>query len=1133
MTVAAGSCAEHVAPFCRVLTPERIRHGGDGSVARCLELLGLILIDPARHCAAPPRGVPTSNALRPAEPIGVLSMRLSNSFPHPARRRSALACAILLCCASGTVQAQQSGSEPEQDTTTRKPRTGGQSAATLDTLLVRARRDQIGQDTVYSSDVSNLYVGKEEVERYKTTSVGDLFKGLNGVYSGDSRNAGALDPNIRGIQGEGRVPVTVDGTEQAMSIWQGPSGVANRNYLDPNLVSSIAVEKGPSLTPGVKSGIGGAVTIRTLEVDDVVRPGERWGLEMKGDTATNSVAPRDNATRLFGMDYRDIPGAYNAGYSLGIEPNGENSTVIKAKSAPGASNFNLEDRAFRIAAGYKGDWLEVMAAFSDRRQGNYASGSNGSEDFQKEGNWWEGADTGSAGARYTRYMANLFQPSHEVTNTSSDMRSTLIKATVHLPAQQSLRLNLMRNRLEFGESVPFQTLTQVIAPARDRADDEPYQVQGPASLVKQDTYGLTYGWKPDALPWVDFKAGVWTTRNDSYRHQNGSGYLGIRSTRTQGQPAWDDYVQCHVVSDNGNKLSDERCALVPSTPPEKMANTDGRFTIFPQSLQIANHDRNGFNLSNRFAVNERLNFTVAGDFQRETLDGYDKADELFVDQYNWGSFHFGPRAGRRREYNGSVNFEWAPSERLVITAGARYGNYWSYDDGTARHRQGQHANWENGASVVARSLGYYRLMSDAENQAYIDAYQSWVTPELREEFLEFMSAEEIDAMEAESLESYLAQEVYKGLRYVREQVIVPYADGRMDSSRNPMLNGGIDMTATVTDPQGQTGTRYQYLPCVAEICKNFGEGNFLPSAGLIYGETPADVWALPERKKASDWAPMFGLTWFFSDRARVYARYVESIRFPSLYEATQAGYGAGWGAPTGAALTPERARNWELGYVHDLGGLLPGLRQADIRLNYYNNTINDAIDRNFSYEIMQFERKIMTGLELQARADAGHWFASFGASYRLKNEVCDGEYAKTLDPYFGTRFASCVTAGFPNTFMRTSLQPQYSLNLDVGMRLLDGRLQFGGRSIYHASAKNEDEAKWIAAGYDEVNRYDSPFEWKPVMVFDAYANYRFSQTLAMDFSITNIGNRYYLDPLARVTLPAPGRTLRVGVTVGF
>jgi hemoglobin/transferrin/lactoferrin receptor protein len=37
--------------------------------------------------------------------------------------------------------------------------------------------------------------------------------------------------------------VTVDGTEQALTVWRGYNGANNRNYIDPNLISSIEVEK--------------------------------------------------------------------------------------------------------------------------------------------------------------------------------------------------------------------------------------------------------------------------------------------------------------------------------------------------------------------------------------------------------------------------------------------------------------------------------------------------------------------------------------------------------------------------------------------------------------------------------------------------------------------------------------------------------------------------------------------------------------------------------------------------------------------------------------------------------------------------------------------------------------------------
>ena len=88
----------------------------------------------------------------------------------------------------------------------------------LDTVTVKGARnkDEIGKNRVYTREIVNLYKGKNEVETFKGNTVSDLLSGMSGVYSGDARNSGTIDPNIRGVQGQGRIPVTVDGTEQAI-----------------------------------------------------------------------------------------------------------------------------------------------------------------------------------------------------------------------------------------------------------------------------------------------------------------------------------------------------------------------------------------------------------------------------------------------------------------------------------------------------------------------------------------------------------------------------------------------------------------------------------------------------------------------------------------------------------------------------------------------------------------------------------------------------------------------------------------------------------------------------------------------------------------------------------------------------
>lgn len=104
-------------------------------------------------------------------------------------------------------------------------------------------RDEKGRDDVYDQNISSVYADKETIERYKGAAPADMFSGMLNVYSGDARNSGALDPNVRGIQGPGRVPVTIDGTEQAVTVWRGYMGANNRSYIDPNLIGRVQVFK--------------------------------------------------------------------------------------------------------------------------------------------------------------------------------------------------------------------------------------------------------------------------------------------------------------------------------------------------------------------------------------------------------------------------------------------------------------------------------------------------------------------------------------------------------------------------------------------------------------------------------------------------------------------------------------------------------------------------------------------------------------------------------------------------------------------------------------------------------------------------------------------------------------------------
>lgn len=988
----------------------------------------------------------------------------------------------------------------------------------LNMIVVTAEQDthQQAKDEMFSKDVSNVYASREDIERYKGTSAADLFKGLNGVYSGDARNAGALDPNIRGIQGEGRVPLTIDGTEQATSVWMGPAGVSNRNYIDPNMVSSILVEKGVSSNPAL-AGIGGTVQVKTLQVDDIVRAGETFGIELKTDTSTNSVKPNESAMYYFGQDYRDISGATAGNSSYG------EVDIPSMRQLPrigdSGTDFNLNDYSYRLAIATKQEHFDLLGAYSYRQRGNYYSGTNNSSKYQTD-TWQEDAiaETGAdsvGGSPSISYIAKMFIPGDEISNSSSEQESTLLKGTWRITDNQTLDLGFMRNEHTFGEQIPWSVAWSL----RDSDGTRRNQTQYPYSEVKQDTWNLNYSWNSDS-PWFDLKAGFWTTQHDAARHQNGDLIYGIGVSWIDARidHAWEAYTKCHVLQ---NPTID--CSNVSATPPEKLPNDDGRFTVTARALQLTDHKRTGFNLSNRMELLPTLDLTVAGDFTKEKLRQWDASEGQVLSDLNWGVNHMGPRSGTRQQWNGSFNFDWRPNSWLQVNAGARYSNYWSFDDKLSEKRRNQENNWAVQPEIIGERYRYKTLLTEDElavvkAELYagyadeIELIQEWFPEEL-DSFLE-----KYPNADAFANDGYGEQVNGYWYSFIEGTIDVPY-NGTHDgfAANNPFLNGEFNPNEVVENAQGGSGTANKY--------KDIG------TTGLVYApqSSIADKWEQPTKQKDSAWVPHISVTAFINDDARIYARYNEFVRFPSVFESSLALAGANKRS-TGAANQPEHAYNWEIGYVHNLLGfdLFSQLDYADFRINYFNNRIEDYLDRDWNFNIVQFDEKKLSGIEIQSRLDSGKYFGSLGATYRLNQEICDADYASYLDPIYN-RLPACVDGGFPRTFARTSLQPKYSINLDLGTRLLDRRLELGTRVVYHSEAKNNSEALF---GYSGLG-FNRAYYWNPVFLIDAYASYQFNQHIKADLNISNLTNQYYLDPLARVSIPAPGRTMTAGLTFKF
>ena len=1169
----------------------------------------------------------------------------------------------------------------------------------LDTVVVNGKRtnDQKGADDVYYKNVSNAYVGKEYLERYRVQSAGDVLKGLNSVYNMNTRTAGgAITPNIRGITGKGRIPVTLDGTEQTVDVWLNNYGVGDRNYLDPALFRSISVEKSPALTRGVKSGVGGAMSIRTIEPSDIIPEGKNWGIEVKTEFSGNTVAQKNDLRQFLGRDYRTLsPIGATAdgvsgmpdvltGYTGKPSPTALvlDEGIAGTKYAGGKSHTNFkDDRQLMLSAAFKTDITDGLAAYSHRKKGNYYAGKRGYQSYLNnpiygadacydqypDKSWREKDMFCKSSASLVPNMAVLFRPGEEIMNSHTDTKTLLLKNNWYLPGNQKISLQYMDNKIGFGEINPLIT-AWILGFAEQSLDEPAQQAPGIGTKIDSKTYKIGYEWKPQNNKWIDLQADMWRVKTDSNRHQSGGPVVGVITPDYE----YDLWYWCNIRKKPSPNLRGESCesAMASNTygsartheevlrmiedTPDKIArklaehdennraitdrwmgHTGGYYAITPadknvmtdQTNQIGklmnlaelkqklNQERyyiehpdriivpgarqrtdvvrNGFNLSNRFRLSDKLSLTLAADYQRETLEERtDTADSNDL-MNTFGVLTRmaalgGPQSAKKREWGANLVFDWKPTSRLNIQAGVRYQNFKGRNIELARQRAARNPWYQYGLGsdsyVTGLMMPYFELadeedIADSRRMEQIfnrnnNTYDE--DPEYQRLNRRFKEKNGYDyrpgdtfvsntrfyqKVDGSLIQSHQADKNNDVLYVLRRKQIIPMVAGKFD-------HGKVQITPEmyrerVNNPQGKSGSYRRYYPgshmgfgfnSVEETTDRMANENQIPSEtsndsvlkyGSDYNRTAwirhqfgeAERWRMPQEQRTHSWSPMLSVSYDLADNHRLFARYARMSRFPSLYELTAAtGSGGLYGSQTVAeySLKPEKSTNWEVGYNFNFAPHFTKLRQGDLRLTYYSNKIKNQIDTsNMDGGMIQYDKAVSKGLELQSRLDSGRFFASFGGTYRLKHMVCDKGIAFKFDYYY-RRVPECLEGGFGLSRFFQSLQPKYSLTLDVGTRFFNEKLELGMRAIHHSKAERKNYDKLIADGAGQVyERNGKPYGWHAATLLDAYARYRIGKHIDLNFGVTNLANRYYLDPMSNTPVPGPGRTITFGIKGRF
>lgn len=131
-------------------------------------------------------------------------------------------------------------------------------------------------------------IEREEIERSQASSIGDVLQNTPGVLvDGGARRAGQ-QPTIRGFREEDIV-ILIDGVRQNfLSVHDG------RIFIEPDLLKSVEVVKGPISSLYGSGALGGIIALTTVDASDFLAPGETQGVRLK--TGYSSVTEEVLAT---------------------------------------------------------------------------------------------------------------------------------------------------------------------------------------------------------------------------------------------------------------------------------------------------------------------------------------------------------------------------------------------------------------------------------------------------------------------------------------------------------------------------------------------------------------------------------------------------------------------------------------------------------------------------------------------------------------------------------------------------------------------------------------------------------------------------------------------------------------------
>ncbi|WP_108649195.1 TonB-dependent receptor plug domain-containing protein [Dongshaea marina] len=247
-------------------------------------------------------------------------------------------------------QAQSDTTQPSEIVANTGKHQAQSDATKLNEVIVSAVRQNHSDAQPTQSTV---VVDQQKLEQSQADSVAEAISGAPNISTSGGPRSSAQAPVIRGLTGD-RILQVIDGARQDFS-----SGHRGSYFIDPELLKSAVIIKGPSSSLWGSGALGGAVIMQTKDASDLLKDGQKLGGSVSGGWHSNDDSWLSSAS---------VYGKSDSGVDFLLNGYGRDSQDIKLGDGSSLDNSALRRKgaclSWAVTLAWGSGWRGAFASQS-------------------------------------------------------------------------------------------------------------------------------------------------------------------------------------------------------------------------------------------------------------------------------------------------------------------------------------------------------------------------------------------------------------------------------------------------------------------------------------------------------------------------------------------------------------------------------------------------------------------------------------------------------------------------------------------------------------------------------------------------------------------------------------------------